>query len=102
MAIAIQCPACQRSYNVDDKLAGKTVKCKGCGGAIPVVTASAMAGAGLPPEPDIFGVDSAAPPPPVSLPLGNPNAAGISHGRSPGMSQKCPSCGAPLAEASRI
>ncbi|HEY4328350.1 MAG TPA: hypothetical protein VGN88_01340 [Phycisphaerae bacterium] len=30
MPISIQCDQCHRSYNLDDKFAGKTVKCKNC------------------------------------------------------------------------
>src|SRR5687767_14322433 len=34
MPIAIQCADCSSTYNVDDRLAGKRVKCKNCGSAI--------------------------------------------------------------------
>lgn len=36
MAIAFQCPACQRQYRVKDRLAGKCITCKSCKGAIQV------------------------------------------------------------------
>jgi hypothetical protein len=76
MAISIQCSGCRRQYNVDEKLAGKMVKCKGCGAAIAV---PAPAG-DLPPIPDLSGFDAPA------------AAAG----------RKCPSCGAALPEGGKI
>lgn len=36
MSIAISCPSCAHAYHVNEKLAGKRVKCKGCGGVIVV------------------------------------------------------------------
>ncbi len=44
MGIPIACEACHRQYKVDDKLAGKKVKCKGCGATIRVPGAEAPAG----------------------------------------------------------
>jgi predicted Zn finger-like uncharacterized protein len=41
MPISVQCDNCRRSYNLDDKLAGKTVKCKNCGTLIRVPAAAA-------------------------------------------------------------
>src|SRR5258708_570723 len=42
MSIAARCDDCQKLYKVDDKLAGKRVRCKACGG---VVSISAQAAA---------------------------------------------------------
>lgn len=36
MPIAVQCPECGLSKNVSDTFAGKVLKCKSCGGRIPV------------------------------------------------------------------
>jgi hypothetical protein len=36
MAIAVECQDCHRSYKVDDKLAGKKVKCRNCGALLRV------------------------------------------------------------------
>lgn len=36
MAIVFACPKCQKKYQVDDKYAGKQIKCQGCGSPIPV------------------------------------------------------------------
>lgn len=40
MPIRVQCPSCQKSYNALDRLAGKSVSCKECGGTIPVAAAA--------------------------------------------------------------
>ena len=39
MPIQFSCPSCGRSYNVSDALAGKSAKCKACGGAMRVPAA---------------------------------------------------------------
>lgn len=41
--ISVQCPSCPKTYNVDDKFAGKKAKCKECGAimSIPELPASA-------------------------------------------------------------
>jgi len=70
----------------DDKLAGKTVKCKGWGAAINVP----MPQSDLPPVPDIFGLDASE---------AHELSAG---GKSPVCHQKVPSCGAPSRGGSRI
>lgn len=36
MAIAVHCPGCGHPYNLNERFAGRTVKCKQCGGAIAV------------------------------------------------------------------
>ncbi len=36
MAITVECSNCGRRYNVDDSIAGRTVKCRQCGNLIPV------------------------------------------------------------------
>ena len=36
MAIRVQCPECDTVYQLKDELAGKSVRCKSCGGAIAV------------------------------------------------------------------
>lgn len=36
MSIMAQCGACQKQFKLDDKLAGRKVRCKGCGGVIVV------------------------------------------------------------------
>lgn len=36
MSIATECPDCFRTYNLPDKYAGKSIRCKSCGGAIQV------------------------------------------------------------------
>jgi hypothetical protein len=59
MSIAARCGDCQKLYKVDDKLAGKRVRCKACGGVVEVpaqsetraAPASARAPAGPPRAP---------------------------------------------------
>ncbi len=36
MPISIQCPQCQRSYRVDEKLSGQKVRCRDCGATIEI------------------------------------------------------------------
>lgn len=36
MPIAVHCPGCGHPYNLNERFAGRTVKCKQCGGAIAV------------------------------------------------------------------
>src|SRR5688500_2602465 len=36
MAIAVKCPKCGKGYNVDDRAAGRQVKCRQCGGTFAV------------------------------------------------------------------
>lgn len=36
MTIRVQCPECDAVYRLKDELVGKTVRCKSCGGSIPV------------------------------------------------------------------
>lgn len=43
MAIAFRCGACDRYYEVDESLAGKRGKCKGCGAIFEVPTPAAVA-----------------------------------------------------------
>ena len=74
MPIPIQCPACQRQYNVGDNLAGKKVKCRECGESIPVPDPNA--------DPEILAIDDDAPPSPAS-PKGGPSV------------KRCPSCRTP-------
>lgn len=77
MAISIQCTGCHRQYNVDDKLAGKMVKCKGCGAAISVPQPLEE----MPPLPDLTGIDE---PPAKNAP------------------RKCPSCGASIPDGGKM
>jgi WD40 repeat protein len=49
MAIDLQCPRCSKRYRVGDQLAGKKVKCKGCGYIIPVAGDAADGAAGIAP-----------------------------------------------------
>lgn len=44
--ISVKCPSCPKTYNVDDKFAGKKAKCKECGAimSIPALAESAPAG----------------------------------------------------------
>jgi predicted Zn finger-like uncharacterized protein len=74
MPISIQCPACQRRYNVADTLAGKTVKCRECGESIPVTDPNA-------PDPDILALEDA-----------DESAAPAKGGPSV---KRCPSCRTP-------
>jgi hypothetical protein len=43
MAIRARCTDCDKGYTVDDKNAGKTLKCKACGGAVKVPAAEGVA-----------------------------------------------------------
>ena len=52
MAISFQCSHCKRSYTTSEQLAGKTVKCKQCGQAVKVPSASAPA----PSDVDMYGL----------------------------------------------
>jgi acetyl esterase/lipase len=52
MAISFQCSHCKRSYTTSEQLAGKTVKCKQCGQAVKVPSATAPAPADL----DVYGL----------------------------------------------
>ena len=36
MAISLSCPSCDKTLKVKDELAGRKVKCPGCGEAVPV------------------------------------------------------------------
>ena len=81
MPISIQCAQCQRQYNVDDRLAGKLVKCKNCGAPIAVpVSVMAPDSTGLP---DLSGLLAAEPAPIPAV-------------------QTCPSCGGVVAAGSKI
>lgn len=102
MAIAIQCGQCGNNYRIDDKLAGRRVKCKNCGGAIPVpapgthLPTSPFAASVTPHEDDILGglkaasqseTQAAASPPAMAYPTrsgGQPTAAAATH--------DCPAC----------
>ena len=44
MPIDVTCPGCQTVYPVPEALAGKTIKCKGCGEMMEVVAAVPAAG----------------------------------------------------------
>jgi len=58
MTVAARCAECNKGYRVDEKLAGRTLKCKACGGAVPVPVpapgeaprAKAVAAAAAPPR----------------------------------------------------
>jgi predicted Zn finger-like uncharacterized protein len=50
MAITVECSNCGRRYNVDDSIAGRTVKCRQCGNLIQVPRSAAE---GLDPEVDL-------------------------------------------------
>ena len=39
MPIKVRCPECSKVMGVPDKAAGRAVKCKGCGGRVPVPAA---------------------------------------------------------------
>src|ERR1700738_5025985 len=41
MAISVSCPECGAGYKLADHLAGKKVRCKGCGSIFPAVVATA-------------------------------------------------------------
>src|SRR4051794_30318388 len=43
MPIDVTCPGCQTVYPVPEALAGKTIKCKGCGEMMEVVAAAPVA-----------------------------------------------------------
>lgn len=102
MAIAIQCGQCGKNYRVDDKLVGRRVKCKNCGGAIPVpapgtnLPTNPFAASATPHEDDLLGglkaasqseSLSAAPQPAMKYPTragGHPTAATAA--------RDCPAC----------
>jgi predicted Zn finger-like uncharacterized protein len=92
--INIQCRHCSRQYNVDDKLAGKRVKCRECGHPILVATqASVPASPGAPPsdEPDIFGLMEAAEAETAENRL-EAVALKANHSAPPPGGRACPSC----------
>lgn len=69
MAILVFCSGCQKQLNVDDRFAGKKVKCKRCGGilAVPATTTARSARPAPPPavpRPVAANPRAAAPPPP--------------------------------------
>lgn len=39
MPVTVECESCQQRFKANDKLAGRTVKCPRCGGAIQVALA---------------------------------------------------------------
>ena len=59
--ITTACPSCKREMKVPAELAGKKVRCKGCGAVIPVPAADAAAPAAASPAAPV----TAAPPPPT-------------------------------------
>jgi HEAT repeat protein len=59
MAIALNCPACGKSYNLNEKLVGKKVRCKQCAETFPVERGAAPAD-GTPPPADAVPVASLA------------------------------------------
>ncbi len=86
MPISIQCPACRQEYKVDDKLAGKKVKCRECGAPITVGGAGEGSQSGT-------RAGSAAGSSAGSM-------AGGETGGAPaktGVIRRCPSCRSPLA-----
>lgn len=93
MSIAITCPRCQQQYNVDDKLAGKKVKCRGCSSPIAVP-------AGSEEVLELEGereMKAPAPPPPTVA------AARSASGRQVRVHvTRCPSCTAILSEGAVI
>src|SRR5262245_39701343 len=60
--IHFQCPACGAPFEVDDRLAGRVGRCKGCGGRTKVPSAgSAQPAAAAPPRPKAMAVAAAGP-----------------------------------------
>lgn len=47
MTIRITCPSCDKSYNVDDTMRGKKVRCRNCQGVVPVPADDEPASAGI-------------------------------------------------------
>jgi predicted Zn finger-like uncharacterized protein len=80
MAISIQCGSCKNEYRVDDKLAGKKVKCKECGQPITVPAFSGIE------DPNALNLDIPMP----AMPSMAPKAT------------KCPKCHNPLPSSARI
>ncbi len=86
MPISIQCPACKREYKVDDKLAGKKVKCKQCGEAISVADPEMDRR-----EPDVLGLEDE----PVASATGWRGPVGGGGGGGGASVKRCPSCRTP-------
>jgi len=57
MAITVECSNCGRRYNVDDSIAGKTVKCRQCGTLMPVPRSPSE---GLDPDVDLSALSALA------------------------------------------
>jgi predicted Zn finger-like uncharacterized protein len=67
MAITVECSNCGRRYNVDDSIAGKTVKCRQCGN---LITVPRSASEGLDPDVDLNTLSALA-----EAPMGDEQAA---------------------------
>ena len=65
MSISVQCPGCEKKLKAKDNLAGKQVKCPGCG-QIPVLRRA---------QSSFLQANSTTPPPKKSAPRGDKNRA---------------------------
>jgi predicted Zn finger-like uncharacterized protein len=78
MPITISCPSCNKEYRVDDKLAGKKVKCRECGTPISVGAAESSSAGTRPPESARSAEEAPA-------------------SQQSGAVRRCPSCRTPMA-----
>ena len=62
MSITFNCPHCQRPLKVKDELAGKKVKCPGCGKPVAVPQAAATLASGVKPPTASRAEDRTLPP----------------------------------------
>jgi acetyl esterase/lipase len=75
MAISCRCDRCGRTYKLGGEWAGKTVKCKGCGGSVTIPSAPG----GPAPDLDVYGLNDPEPAGPVGLATGSqPGGSGQS------------------------
>jgi HEAT repeat protein len=57
MTIAMNCPSCGKTYNLNEKLAGKNVRCKQCAATFPVSADAAKSANGVPPDSKQIGTE---------------------------------------------
>ncbi len=78
----VQCPGCQKTLNAADHLAGKVVKCPGCGGQMQLPAEESAAGPVTAPEPE-----------PASAPARVPPTSPSGRTAAPPGTRRCQFCG---------
>src|SRR3954469_10893943 len=58
MSLVVRCDSCRKAFRLDDKFAGKKVRCKACGGVITVPHAAGAAAATTPRATGLNDLDS--------------------------------------------